>query len=229
MNIFTTINPYGNFKIQDKALRSWSKFNIYSINTLDEINLIKDKFSYVNFIETNQIYKNKYIKLNGILLAIKNMNSVYSCIINSDIILNGELKIDESLLDDGIIISTRYELDDEKDPYPFVVGYDIFMFKIDKINILLNDNYVIGMPWWDYWIPIISYKYGLKIYHIKNKIFYHKTHSTNYDSESWVKFGEHLYKDIIVDLMGKKIDIDIYNFCTITKRFIEQKQIDIEI
>ena len=38
----------------------------------------------------------------------------------------------------------------------------IFIFDKKNIDILFNDNYVIGMPWWDYWIPIISNKNSTK-------------------------------------------------------------------
>ena len=164
MVVFTTINPNGNFEAQNEAMSSWSsKFTIYSVNTKNDIDKIKDIYPYVNFIETEDtyIYKGKeLIKLNALLEAIKSSDKEYACIVNSDIILNSNIDISYLLknkyLDKGLIIATRYELDGEKEPYPFTDGYDMFIFNKKNVNLFLNKNYVIGMPWWDYWIPIIS-------------------------------------------------------------------------
>lgn len=233
--IFTTINPNGNFEAQNEALLSWSsKFSIYSVNTKEEIDKIKDIYKYVNFIETDDVYDNNgknMIRLNAALKAIKKTATKYACIINSDIILDSKVNsiFNKKYLDDGIIISTRHELDGDKPPYPFVDGYDLFVFDIKYIDLFLNKNYVIGMPWWDFWIPYIAIKAQLKVYHIKDKIIYHRKHQTNYNMELWIKFGEFLYEDIMIKLMDKPINVTIYDFCLGVKAYIEKKQINIKI
>ena len=191
------------------------------------------------------LYNNKkLVKLNAILEAIKNSDKEYACIVNSDIILNTNIDVSSLLkdkyLDKGLIVSTRFELDEDKDPYPFTAGYDIFIFNKKNVNLFLNKKYVIGMPWWDYWMPIISNKNQLNIYHISNKLIYHRTHQTNYDVDIWEEFGQDLYKDIVTKkgrwstADGKVVsDIknyaDIYSFCTSIKKFIEKEQININL
>ena len=248
MNIFTTINPNGNFEAQNEAMSSWaSKFSVYSVNTKNDIGKIKDLYPYIKFIETEEIYLYKgkeLIKLNAILKAIKNSDKEYACIVNSDIILNTNIDVSSLLkdkyLDKGLIVSTRFELDEDKDPYPFTAGYDIFIFNKKNVNLFLNKKYVIGMPWWDYWMPIISNKNQFNIYHISNRYIYHRTHQTNYDVDIWEEFGQDLYKDIVTKkgrwstTDGKVIsDIknyaDIYSFCTSIKKFIEKEQININL
>jgi len=249
MKVFTTINPNGNFEAQNEAMSSWaSKFNIYSVNTKKEIVIIKDLYPYVNFIESENTFdfdiskfrtppftvlktQKRLIKLNAILDSIKKTDGQYFCITNSDIILNSEKLSNLSLekyLSDGLIISTRYELENTKINKPFSAGYDVFIFDKKNINILFNDNYVIGMPWWDYWVPLISLKH-IKLYHIDNKAFLHRTHATNYSLEYWIKFGDHLYNDIVVNMMNTKIDIHINKFCEIIKKHIENKHINIKL
>ena len=57
MNIFTTINPNGDFETQNEALSSWaSKFSVYSVNTKNDIDKIGDLYPYIKFIETEEIY-----------------------------------------------------------------------------------------------------------------------------------------------------------------------------
>ena len=240
MKVFTTINPNDNFDAQNEALLSWSeKFDVYSVNTFDEIERIKELYPYISFIETEDTYsykKKKLIKLNSILDAIKKVgDDRYFCIVNSDIILSKKNTfskvLNDEYLSNGIVIATRYEVDENnKVTHPFIAGYDVFIFNSKNIDILYNDNFVIGMPWWDYWIPSISLKFLLNVYHIKNKVFFHRTHETNYNHESWVTFGEHLYRDLIIKIMKREIDgVDIGNFCEKTKENIVKKQINIKI
>ncbi len=231
MKIFTTINPSSNFEAQDEALRSWSKYyDVYSVNTKSEIKKAKKNFTYVQFIETDNLFlykKKKLVNLNGILDAIKQTGCKKCAIINSDIILKKEIPRN-SLISD-ITIATRWELDGINKPYPFINGYDFFYFNTNIIDLFYNKNYVIGMPWWDFWIPLIAIKAGLRVNHIKSEIINHRTHPTNYDNDIWITFGEYLYKDIILNLMKRKIDVDVYTFCTIVKKFIESKQNNIKI
>ena len=95
MKIFTTINPYGNFEAQNEALLSWSKYyDVYSVNPINEIEIVKDKFPYVKFIETDDIFiygEKKLIKLNSILNSMKMIDSKKFAIINSDIILKRDI------------------------------------------------------------------------------------------------------------------------------------------
>ena len=103
MNIFTTINPNGNFEAQNESMSSWaSKFSVYSVNTKNDIGKIKDLYPYIKFIETEEIYlynNKKLVKLNAILEAIKNSDKEYACIVNSDIILNTHIDVSSLLKD----------------------------------------------------------------------------------------------------------------------------------
>lgn len=236
MNIFTTINPSDkSFETQFKALSSWTKYNIYSVNTKDEIEKISKLYPFVKFIKTESTYDyngKKLIKLNAILDTIEKLCDVNSnvAIINSDIILNNKTKksIFNKKYEDSLIIATRWEIDDDK-IYSFNEGYDLFIFNTKLLKLFKNDKYVIGLPWWDFWIPVISIKAGLKVYHIKNQLIYHITHETNYDKDIWIKFGEYLYDDMMLKILQKPIHETVYSFCTGIKSFIEKNQINIKI
>lgn len=242
MKIFTTINPNDNLEVQSRAISSWSnKYKVYSVNTKQEIEKIDYLYPEVNFIETNDTFDyktKKLIKLNSILSAIEEKTldkNEEVAIVNSDIILNGDLSINinKRYLINGLFIGTRYELDGSK-KYPFIYGYDIFIFNSKNTKIFKNDNYVIGMPWWDYWFPLICIKNGMNLYHIKDELIYHKTHKTNYDKNIWFEFGKKLHKDIIIDTFNSNIDFE--EFITgdegdqmDIKKFIEQKQINLSV
>jgi hypothetical protein len=241
MNVFTTINPNDLSDTQLNAISSWTKkYKVYSVNRKEEIERIKDIYKDVNFIETDDIYLYKgknLIKLNAILDSIRKVSNGLSAIINSDIILTDELEINikSRYLINGIFIGTRYELDNGK-KYPFIYGYDIFIFNSKYASLFKNEKYVIGMPWWDYWVPICALKNRLNVYHIKDEIIYHKTHETNYEYKIWLNFGENLYNDIIVDVLGADRILTLPEFYKgkegeqmDVKKFIESKQINISI
>jgi hypothetical protein len=241
MEIFTTINPNDLSDTQLNAISSWTKkYKVYSVNRKEEIERIKDIYKDVNFIETDDtyLYKNKkLIKLNSILDSIEKVSNGISAIINSDIILNDEveLNIKNRYLINGIFIGTRYELDNGE-KYPFIYGYDIFIFNSKYAPLFKNEKYVIGMPWWDYWIPICALKNRLNVYHIKDEIIYHKTHETNYEYKIWLEFGRHLYNDIIVDTLDSDTILPLSKFYKgeenepiEVKKFIESKQINISV
>jgi len=241
MIIFTTINPNDLSNTQLNAISSWTKkYKVYSVNRKEEIERIKDIYKDVNFIETDDtyLYKNKkLIKLNAILDSIEKVSNGVSAIINSDIILTDELYINikNRYLINGIFIGTRYELDNGE-KYPFIYGYDIFIFNSKYASLFKNEKYVIGMPWWDYWIPICALKNRLNVYHIKDEIIYHKTHETNYEHKIWLEFGKHLYSDVIIDILNSDKILTLFNFYKgennqpiEVKKFIESKQINISI
>lgn len=234
VSIFTTINPYGDHSIQLNALKSWGNYNVYSVNTIEEINILKDIYPNVVFLETTNIYNEnskKLIKLDSILEKASQVDTNLVAIINSDIILSDKVsKIYNKKYIDGLLIATRWELDKNNiEPYPFIHGYDFFLFPKTHISLFKNKNYVIGRPWWDYWIPLIALKASIPVYHVKNKFIFHQTHQTNYDHESWVEFGEYLYNDIMIKLMNNPINNTIYDFCSGVKLYIETNQINVKI
>jgi len=232
MKVFTTVNPYGNFEAQNEALRSWSaKYEVISVNHAEELDMAREKFPYVRFVESEGSYDyrgKKLVPLNSILSAIKKEGDRLCAIVNSDIILDGDINIPPSAAN-GLTIATRWELDGEKDTYPFINGYDLFIFERRNADLFMNSRYVIGMPWWDFWIPSIAIKAGLPLHHIKSKRIFHRTHETNYDNDIWISFGESLYRDLMLGILNNPMEIDVYEFCKGVKAFIEKNQKDIKI
>jgi hypothetical protein len=238
MKIYTTINPYSNFEVQSQSIKTWSNhYQVYSVNLKEEIEKIKDLYPDVIFIETDNIFNyngKKLIKMNAILESVD--KSDIAAIVNSDISLNESMSIDvdSRYLKNGIVIGTRYEIDNGN-VYPFIYGYDIFIFDPKNIPVFSNDNYVIGMPWWDYWVPIAFIKKGMNVFHLKNQVIYHRTHETNYDMNIWLEFGRYFYNDIVRDILRYSNEISLEEFIAgdfgeqmDIKKYIESKQINID-
>ena len=109
MKVFTTINPNDNFEAQSKAVSSWSnKYQVYSVNTKEEIEKINSLYPNVTFVETKDTFNyktKKLIKLNSILSAIDiTCKSETVAIVNSDILLNQNLQIN---INSGILANFK--------------------------------------------------------------------------------------------------------------------------
>jgi hypothetical protein len=240
MKVYTTISS----KLNDRekiAIESWSRyFDVVSINTIEEIDAISEHYPKVKFIESKEFYDyedKKLIRLNSILEAIELQNSEICCIINSDIILDKDINKNQILnlikyAKTGLVISCRFDFIDTEF-LKFSDGYDFFMFHKREIPLIKNIKYVIGMPWWDYWIPMVFLFSKKKIYHITNKFILHKKHEIQYDDKTYVSFSKFLVEDILRktnndENVSKNIDTT-YNLAKSIKYLIEKHSIEIKI
>ena len=208
MKVYTTINPNGNYDEQKFAMDSWTKkYPVYSINTPDEIEKIRPLYPEIIFLENNNIVtygKKKLTSWNAVMDAISDSGGI-SAFTNSDIILKDGLKfeIDEVFFKNSIFIATRWELKRRK-KYPFPHGYDLVIMSPEKAKLFKNENWAIGLPWWDYWLPLSAFINGLNVYHISEEIIYHKWHETNYDKKIWQDLSKKFYEEILV----KELEIE---------------------
>jgi hypothetical protein len=236
MKIFTTINPKNNFEAQNEAIQSWlKKYQVVSINTKEEINKIKNKYPGVSFVPTTDTYEynnKKLIKIDSILLEMSKVNG-YSCFLNSDIILKDgmDIEINQRHLNNGIYLSTRYDVDEENNLSKFVWGFDFFCIHSKYSKHFRNEIFTIGLPWWDYWIPICAYMKGFNLYHIDYELFYHKKHKLNYDMKKWYSLGQELYEHLkpFIEEDFKLSDFMVgENGIMLIKKFIDSKLINIK-
>jgi FkbM family methyltransferase len=198
ITLYTSINPSeDSIERQRKALNSWMKLGlpIYSINHDSEIKKLTKLFPDVTFIATketsNLIKKKPYVKINTILNIAKTIESESICLINSDI----EIIPLDNLFDDlqdkarhGLVIASRYNYDkkystSEKE----AGGIDIFAFNKKYIDIIPKDNYCMGQPVWDYWIPFQFANNNIPVHYINKPLFFHQLHPLVWDRNTWEK------------------------------------------
>jgi hypothetical protein len=211
INILTSISPKYSIG-QDLAIQSWQKLNvnIYSLNTIDEINILNKLYANINFVEVDinnteyNITNKPLVRINEFINFTKKfkLDTIFA-LINSDIILNIDnnyinwvhknINIDDIFYFNRINFKeTYYDLNDR-----YMYGIDMIIFKNDNIPYCYPENYFcIGMPWWDYWIlyhPIINNK---NIYYITDDVCFHKNHDINWNQDLWKKYGSLYYNDI---------------------------------
>jgi hypothetical protein len=204
MEVFTTISPKGDTLRQFYSLKSWTKQgNVNSVNTAEEILLLKDKYPFVNFIECNEtvdIDNKKLISIRSMFKAIDNLTKDTFIIINSDLSLSEKFDLNKfNVSNKEIFIGNRTEFryDFTLDEYvigkKYLGGYDIFVMTNEVLNLLISAeqpyDFAFGVPWWDYWVPFYLIESGIELISSKEDIILHETHKTNYSHVAYRDIG----------------------------------------
>lgn len=204
MEVFTTISPKGDVLRQFYSLKSWTEQgNVNSVNTTEEILLLKDKYPFVNFIEckeTVNVDNKKLISIKSMFKAIDEHTKDPFIIINADLSLSDKFDLNTiNVSDKEIFIGNRTEFryDFTLDEYiigeKYLGGYDIFVMNNKVLNLLISAeqpyDFAFGVPWWDYWIPFYLIESGIQLTSSKEDIILHETHKTNYSHVAYRDIG----------------------------------------
>ncbi|SMF43131.1 hypothetical protein SAMN02982917_2198 [Azospirillum oryzae] len=207
ISIFTSIYN-GNIKRQVESVKSWeySGFNIFSVNHKSELGDWVSAFPNVRFIHTNEpkIYKKDLIKLDSVLRNAKDFGGPVVGLINSDIILsnseNNELTKIGTVDENNFISVRRLEINEDMGlKTKFEQGFDVFFINRECIEDIMETEFLIGAPWWDYWVPISLLLSGKKMSVIDTNFASHKSHMLNWSPDLYRYFGWHF-----IDLVSRK-------------------------
>ena len=209
MEVFTTISPKGDVLRQFYSLKSWTEQgNVNSVNTKEEILLLKDKYPFVNFIEckeTVNVDNKKLISIKSMFKAIDEHTKDPFIIINADLSLSDKFDLNTiNVSDKEIFIGNRTEFryDFTLDEYiigeKYLGGYDIFVMNNKVLNLLISAeqpyDFAFGVPWWDYWVPFILLENNIKLISSSDNIIMHETHATNYSHKVYEDIGREFLK-----------------------------------
>ena len=176
---------------QKKAMCTWKEigFRVISCNVPEEIEILRDVFPEVSFVELKRSGKEKTGKpfpfIYDMLQALKDNTKEEKelCgIVNSDIflknILEDEIRKYFTLSDNRVLIMHRYDIDDEYDTKGeyYFSGIDAFFFQRNYITVFPDKGFMLGRPEWDHWFLYEADKAGMQILEIKNKIAFHIKH-----------------------------------------------------
>lgn len=206
LNIVTSISPK-NIEHQVNCINSWKKWSstIYALNTKSEIAILKTHFPFITFIESyrdaSPIYNKSYMYIDDIMNVTQWMDNDVIAIINSDISFEDELFNHNIHLDiiskatSSFIYANRYDVkSDSKSLYK--LGFDMFLFPPKFIDCIPKNNLAMGVPWWDYYLPMVSLLTAYPTIHWLNKYIVHQSHSTNYSDTLYEQVTPHVIKTL---------------------------------
>ncbi len=196
---------------QQSAIQSWKSigFTVASFNNKEEMNQLSLIYENISLIKIERDARAEVgrplVYIDDILRHLQRYGPRICGIINSDIRLEADDKLIEFLIaqaQDALVFSSRLDVDnlDDKNGEIYSLGFDFFVFDKKFINIIPSSKFCLGMPWWDFFLPLIAMKSGLPLKRITNPFAYHLKHPTNYNLSLWNYYGVHFAEFFSPDL-----------------------------
>jgi hypothetical protein len=238
--VATSISPK-RIKQQNAALQTWLDrgFKVISLNTEDEIILLKEQVLGIELITVNrdarQYFRKPLVYIVDILRYLQDNGSTIVGIINSDIYLKEKNYFAEeikNLSKNSVVLASRKNISSLNDVEGKIYNYGFDAFFIDQklLHFFPDSQYCLGIPWWDYWLPLIAMKKGLTLKLLKNKKLYHIEHDINYSMEAWRKMGIEFAEEFIPGMREELMRIlksDIYQLDEYLGKFMTNSFLDL--
>jgi hypothetical protein len=203
---------------QRRCIASWmdAGFRVLSLNAPDEIADLALRHPAVRFIATERdarkVSGRKLPLIIDMLAALARQPEPVKGIINADIWLepgkNWRAAIGAGV-HDAIVVAHRIDVGSLSGGTPaagdaeaYRHGYDLCFF--EDGSALESDNriFAMGLPWWDYWLPIAFMLRGQRVRLLDKPFAFHLRHPTRYDTLMlWLgkKFAEFVVSAVDAD------------------------------
>jgi hypothetical protein len=184
---------------QQQAIQSWLNmgFHVISLNSTEELPFFQERFSGVEFVVAQRNAKLKYGKslvyLDDVLEVLQKGNSPICGIVNSDIHLRDSrlypFVIKEAV--GALVYGARIEVNslNDSDGYMDPCGFDYFFLDRDLIHYYPKEEYCLGAPWWDFWMPLIALGYNIPAKKLMTHHAFHLSHAPKYSNEILYSMG----------------------------------------
>jgi hypothetical protein len=88
----------------------------------------------------------------------------------------------------------------------YSVGYDFFFMSGDLLDDFPENPFCLGMPFWDYWLPLMALLKGRPLKALLSPVALHVAHETRWDTTIYVYF--HALIAAVLDVCGKTRERD---------------------
>ncbi len=217
LTIVTSIAPRG-LDHQQKAIASWLAlgFKVVSLNCHEEIDVLRDAFPAVGFVEVSRDGRahtgRPLIYFDDILAYYRDTGDSICGIVNSDILIKDDPSfydiIDREAMN-HLVYGSRVDVQDMDNRAGGVYrgGFDFFFFPRTFIDLYPSSTFMIGMPWWDYWVPAIALLKGMGVKRLDSFYAFHEYHEINYSEEHYLGFGRQ-FATLIRPLLSAETEAD---------------------
>lgn len=190
--------------IQHKAVESWQDagFDIVSINCKEEIDILRREFTDVDFIQASrdarEFHKKPLVYFDDVICALTKFETTMVGIINSDIVLRSPDLSEklENYIEGRCFFCNRINVHEinETDGKVYGFGFDLFIFDPSLLKRIPASSFCLGMPWWDYWLPMAALISGFKAVCMDAGVAFHQTHPINYENHNFYRYGVHMWR-----------------------------------
>ncbi|WP_226580586.1 hypothetical protein [Acuticoccus sediminis] len=82
-------------------------------------------------------------------------------------------------------------------------GFDVFAFRRSALGVLDRDDLRLGMPWWDYMVPLFAILAGHAVRRLDDGVFPHVTHTQRWSEVAYQDIGTRCLLDMAPDLIDE--------------------------
>lgn len=196
MIFITSIYPTNDNIYQKRAIACLANlgYPIYSFNIKDEIEQLQHDYNGVRFITIKrsgqEIFGKPVPFINDIINFAVKQSEIFT-IFNSDIQFSTDRdEIDrlEQKCKGGVIMIQRCDYKDNmSEVKPYSRGMDVFMISKEVVQYIPQNNFCLGIPTWDYWVPHHMAKENVPLFMYMEKIAFHKRHPQKWNGDQWRK------------------------------------------
>jgi hypothetical protein len=194
---------------QRHCIESWFRagFRVLSLNFPDEILELAPRYPKVHFTAINRdnsaILGRKTPLIADLLAALASQNEDIVGLINADIFLEAKdwTNYIKAAVRGAMLVSHRYDVtacSNGNSRIPYTLGYDVVFLERKEIWTEIGQSFAIGIPWWDYLLPIVFRLRGLRVNLLTSPIAFHLQHSTNYNMPIW-RYMANEFAEFVVD------------------------------
>jgi hypothetical protein len=209
----TSLVPGRDQALQAATVASWraAGFEVISVNAATEADAVRRLYPGVIVapVETTaEKFARKPVPyIHDLMLALKKacfarnvpLEQCTVGIINADIFLRPLPQLASTLMQEArgaLILGPRVDVADTQgfrtfrpstaDTYS--IGYDYFVMSADLLNDFDPSPFCLGMPFWDYWLPLVALLQGRPLKNLASPVALHVNHETRWDDTIYLFF-----------------------------------------
>jgi hypothetical protein len=200
MFLLTSISPRlkpGNLDYQRLCIASWRSagFKLATVNGRSEENKIKSLDLDLDIIVTDRDGKPAIREIVDIII---DKSGRFGGIINADCMILPYPDLARRLtenLSKRMFIVERVDEDDRLMPQAdSCSGFDAFFFDKSILPHEIHDDFKIGVPWWDYYLPMAAAQGGAELIAIDTPLITHRLHDNSWNNDELLRVGQNFWK-----------------------------------
>jgi hypothetical protein len=222
----TSIVPGRDQALHRATIDSWraAGCDVISVNGKAEVAAVRAAYPDVKVVEaptTAERFAHKPVPyIHDLLKALRSAAAAYDVplkdctvgLINADIFFRGVPTLAETICREAqgaLILGPRVDVDASSSFTAFLptgaetysVGYDYFFMSGDLLDDFADSPFCMGMPFWDYWVPLAALLQGRPLKSLNSPVALHVTHETRWDDTVYLFF--HSLVAYVVELCRK--------------------------
>jgi hypothetical protein len=184
--------------------------SVVSVNSRAETMALREHFPDLTFRTidgTVEEWGRPFVPIQALIQAAKEASEDVCGIVNSDVEFRGDASFFEMVCKEvpgALVFGNRIDLSDNKltTGKAFRNGYDFFFWDRANSALLEETPMVLGLPWWDFWLPLHAYAQGLRTKRFVSSSMIHIAHPIGWDILNYVKYA-HLFAVSLASAFGR--------------------------